>query len=437
MPTPIPYKYYKYEVNGKTYVDVIASENKPYGYTEISFAEFEPLAKAMPNPNDGWKAPGSFWDSLNDAQKSGGPSNMVMGVDPLTGKTVQMTKQEYDAIQKEQADLASGALVKTGKDGIYVPAGSAALQNMQNPGSVQNQTLPGGTSTGGKVGAADGPVVPGVTPGTSAGGTTTSGGNIFNQPVTGKSFQQSEAYKALSAEDKAFVDQAFSLINMGTEQDAAIFAKAIEAAKNLADPYYKSKISLANAAVGVQLARVSNNYEAAKEIIERTQRELIEDVDSSKNFLSMELQAEIARESKELGYDLLSIADEAAEKGITFATGARSRVEAEKRREEQYSDVIQSSNREYNYKVSELEKQAARGDEAARKELEAMTKEKELDIKDIGRTAEEILGTGNLPTIAGYTPVGGVTGQIEEDKQRTLISDVKGGIELAKDLITF
>ena len=295
-------------------------------------------------------------------------------------------------------------------------------------------TLPSGTTLGtyGQSLQASGALAPGATPGVAPGAT-----GPLATPITGKAFQGSDAYKALSAEDQQFINDAFAYITYGTEEDARRFATAVKQAKDLADPYFKSKLAISAAQVGVKVALEKNDYNAAKEIIERTQKELLEDVTSSKGFLSLEHQSDLAREAKDFGMDLLDIADSAAEKGITFATGARSRVESEQRRAQTYGDVVQSSTREFNFKVNELENRAARGDVSAKAELDRITKTKDLNLKNIGLGAEQILGSANLTPIEGYTPVGGITGSIEEEKERTIMSDIKGGIDLQKNLISY
>lgn len=452
---------------GYGYVPVGSAADKNYlqtGSLIVPEAQQQEAATTTSQPNTSTNASGSNSSgsvpSFNRSLSPGDTGDDVKALQSYLVSQGYMTQAEMDTGPgtygpKTKAAVtawqkAVGVVPKDDSEyGYFGPLSQAALK--------QQSTSGGQTSTSGKVGVADGPVVPGsetanilpnakpselaaspVTGTPASGGGD--GGNVFSTPVTGKAFQDTDAYKALSAEDKAFIDQAFNLISVGTEKDAEIFAQAVQKAMDLADPYFKSKIALAKAGVGVQLARLSNNYDAAKDLIEKTQKQLLEDVAANKGFLSIEQQAELAREAKDYGYDLSSIANEAADKGITFATGERSRVQAEQKRTDQYSDVVQSSNRDYNYKVAELEKAAARGDEAAATELANLTKDKELSLKDIGHSAEQILGSGNLtgiPGIDGYQPVGGVTGQIEEEKQRTLISDVKGAVDLSKDLISF
>lgn len=252
---------------------------------------------------------------------------------------------------------------------------------------------------------------------------------------TNVEFKNTDAYKALSDEDKSFVDMAFQLIAVGGEQEARFFANAITQAKAIADPYFKSQLTLAMGEIGGKIAELNLDYDTKREILDRTQKELLEDVSAQKEFLTLEQQADIARLTREYDQDILQIRDVAAERGLTFATGARSRVEAERQRGLTFSDVIESSRRRTNFRVRELELKASRGDVAAKKQLEAMTGQRRFGLASLGRVGEAQLGTANLPGIEGYVPTGGVPGEIEERKRKAIISDIGGLVSLQRGFL--
>ncbi|MCR4307640.1 MAG: hypothetical protein NUV80_03695, partial [Candidatus Berkelbacteria bacterium] len=201
-----------------------------------------------------------------------------------------------------------------------------------------------------------------------------------------------------------------------------IFADALTQAQALADPYTHAQLSLALGEYQSQLAFLQGDLERASEVITRTREELLQDVSASKEFLSLEQQADISKETEKYGEDLLTIADAATEKGLTFATGARSRALAEERRGTQFKDVIQSDQRIYNFKIRELELKAARGDVKAQKDLEDLRARNAFQLSQIGSAAETLLGSINLPSTPGYTPVGGVIGSIQQDENEAIIN---------------
>ena len=284
--------------------------------------------------------------------------------------------------------------------------------------------------------AAPAPAVSGQTPGV-AGDVNVGNANVGNliKTVSTAAFKSTAAYAALPQGLKDFVDIAYNLIEVGGEAEAKFFANAIAQAQAVADPYYKTQLALAKAEVMGSIAEKNNDYETRSEIITRARDEMMQDVGANKEFLSLEQQAEIARMVKDYDGDILQIADEAAEKGLTFATGARSRALAEERRSTQYADVVQSSQRRFNMQKRELELKASRGETAAQKELAALNASKGFALQGIGRAAEEVLGSANLPAIPGYNPTGGTLGSIEEAKRKAVASDVSGFMQLQKGFI--
>ncbi len=253
-----------------------------------------------------------------------------------------------------------------------------------------------------------------------------------------RAFHEFSAYKNLSEDDKFFIDEMFSLIQFGGEAEARIFANAIKQAKAIADPFFKAKLGLALAETIGQIAEVTGDFQTKKEILERARDELLEDVRLGRDFFTLEQQGDVARLSNDYQQDILQIADIAAEKGLTFATGARSRQLAESRRQDQFGDVFQSTTRRFNLRIKELELRASRGETAAQKELESLRGQRKLSLQQIGRGAEELLGTeavSGIGGLGGFTPVGGVIGNIEEQKRRSLISDVGAFVSLQQGFL--
>jgi len=294
-----------------------------------------------------------------------------------------------------------------GNPGFWGPRTIASLQSQPPPGGTP-PTPPGGTP----------PTPPGGTPPTPPGGTppTPPGGT---PPPATAAFKNSAAYKALSPELRELVDLGFSSFT-GTEAQQGAFSDALTQAQALADPYAKSQLALFKAEYGTAIAKTTSDFNTQREILDRTRNELAQDLASGKEFLSLENQADMAKTLRGYDEDLLTIADQAAEKGITFATGARSRALAEERRVTQFQDVVQSSSRRFNFQQKELELKAARGDTSAAKQLEALATKRGFDIESIGQAAEKVLGSTGVPATEGFTPVGGALGSIEQERRKSI-----------------
>lgn len=76
--------------------------------------------------------------------------------------------------------------------------------------------------------------------------------------------------------------------------------------------------------------------------------------------------------------------------------------------------------REYTQRIAELETDAARGNTEAQAQMVDLQRKLQASIQSAGRTAEQYLGTQNLPNIQGYAPLGNVTGQLYEDKVKDI-----------------
>ena len=252
----------------------------------------------------------------------------------------------------------------------------------------------------------------------------------FSSPVTGK-FKDSAAYKALSAEERELVDLAFNVNFQGDEAEYEAYASALSNAMQLADPYAKSQLAMAKAEVGLALAKTTDDFKRSRDILERTRIELASDIKMYKDELSLEQQSDMATVLRGYDEDMLTIADQAAEKGLTFATGARSRELAESRRGEQYQDVVQSSRRQFNLKNKELELKAARGDQEAVDKLAELDANKGFQLTEIGQKAEQLLGSVEASkAVGGFAPAGGALGSIEQERRKSILDIAQQGVKV-------
>jgi len=267
---------------------------------------------------------------------------------------------------------------------------------------------------------------------TTAGGVQNAQNIAANKPTAAYAYKNSAAYQALSAEAKNFVDLGYDTISVGSELEAQQLSDAIAHAVGVAEPYYRAQLILALGEIQGAIARQKGDYETKYRIIKATRDRIAEDVSIQSGNLTLEQQSDLSKIVRGFDEDLLAIADTASEKGLAFATGARSKILADERRREEYQDVVQSSKREYNYKINELRTKASRGDEDAAAELADLEKGNTLALQKIGRTAETVLGSANMPNVPGYVAGGGVIGSIEEDKRKSILSDVTGMMQLQK-----
>lgn len=339
-----------------------------------------------------------------------------------------------DTVKKLQDYLVSkGYMTQTDVNtgyGIYGPKTTTAVTKLQQDLKVDNSSGPGyfGTKTlqalssqsssGGSSdgGGTSGPAGTGGTGGTSA---TVD----YTAPVTGVEFKNSDAYKSLSPELQKLVDMGYSVYLKGGEAEAKIFSDSLTKATELADPYAKAQLGLFRATFLTQIAKTESDYSFAADALQKTRDQLAQDLKNNKDYLNLSQQADMATALRNYDNDLLTIGDQAAEKGITFATGARSRALAEDQRTAQYQDVIQSSNRDLNFKINELTLQAQRGDTQAKDKLDQLNANQGFDLASIGQNAEKILGSTGAADLGvpRYTPSGGNLGTVEQERRKSII----------------
>lgn len=76
----------------------------------------------------------------------------------------------------------------------------------------------------------------------------------------------------------------------------------------------------------------------------------------------------------------------------------------------------EATQRNYAKQISDLEADAASGNVEAQAQIADLQRKLQSSIQEAGRSAEAYLGTERTSNIPGYTPLGGVTGTIEEEK---------------------
>ncbi len=218
------------------------------------------------------------------------------------------------------------------------------------------------------------------------------------------------------------------------------------------------------------------DFESQEKYLQEKIRRIEEDLTIGKDRLSVDEQAELARLKRGYEVDLENLREAVAQSGLTFSS---KRSLAEQRLATEHEDIVESTKREFQRKLQDLQLQAERGDMDAKRQLEeyerqygetiaslerqqaqyigatgyfATTSEefrrklqdlqteatrgnlsaqnalKDIEtkygrsIEEIGREAEKYLGTAELPDIKGYTPLGGVRGQAEEEKLSDIMS---------------
>lgn len=193
-------------------------------------------------------------------------------------------------------------------------------------------------------------------------------------------------------------------------------------AKEQAEPYWKGVLRVAHDTISNSLADITGDYEYKKKKAEANIKEINDTLANDKDFLTLEQQAELAREESKYQQDLDQIKETMASRGLSFST---IKEEAEAQRDEEQQDIVESTKRLYGYKLRNTDITAQNKLATQNTDLAEAERQKASKIKSLGTEAESKLGTENLPTIQGYTPMGNVTGDLYEQKVKDIYERAK------------
>jgi hypothetical protein len=180
-----------------------------------------------------------------------------------------------------------------------------------------------------------------------------------------------------------------------------------------AEPYWKNIILIAQDEILRSFEASQGDFESSIQRQQRITQNIQQDLATNKDYLTLEQQNELSNLSKSYKLNQEQIIEGAAERGLTFST---KRSLAESRLAEANQGMVESTNRQYNKQLADLQTASSRDTLEAQKQIEELQRKAQENTTAIGRGAEKYLGTGNLPSLPGYTPIGDISGDIYEDK---------------------
>jgi len=262
--------------------------------------------------------------------------------------------------------------------------------------------------------------------GAGAGG---AGGGQAGQPTT--AYKDSQAYQDLPDALKDLVDTSFATLFKGEEADFVKLNEAIKQAQAIVDPFFAAQLALTRASLVDSVARTTKSFEFGQEAIKRIRDELIEDISLAGEQLGLEEQAQLSSAIRQFDTNVLDLRDAAAQKGTTFGEGRLTLSGDIEQAQTESAEIIQSTRRKANFQRQELSQRAQQGDRGARAKLAEGESDFGFDLQDIGRRAEEILGStgatglaADAPELSGVNFVGGVLGNIEVQRQQSFAREL-------------
>lgn len=231
-----------------------------------------------------------------------------------------------------------------------------------------------------------------------------------------------ESFKQLSPDDQKFLNEYYNTLKTQDEENQKILAQALETAKAQADPYFAEKIRMVQDELLRALGGQAEDFASRKRDLELRIEQIAEDLVTGKGRLSIDEQAELARQQRSYEYQLEDLIEGASHKGLTFST---KRALAESRLATEQTDIVESTKREFQRRITDIQTAASRGDIEAQNLLKDYERMYGENVTTLIRGAEAQLGTENLPSgtssLPGLGALGGVTGSLAEEKQSDIL----------------
>lgn len=248
----------------------------------------------------------------------------------------------------------------------------------------------------------------------------TPGTGTFSQ-YDDSTLRNSPEFKALSPEDQDAVLAVFGAIAGNDKEQAARLAEAFSAASKINDPYFNQQLRIAVDAIERGYVSIDEEGAYAQLQLDRRRADLNEDLERTKEYLTAEQATALRDIERSYGVELENLQQNLAATGFTSSSR---RLNKEGLLNEATGDLRESTNRKFGFQIASSELDAERGNRDITSEVERLkqlTQEKKLDFL---RSAEQQVGTGNLPSLSGDvpSPLGGIYGDLPSQKLQNTIN---------------
>lgn len=233
--------------------------------------------------------------------------------------------------------------------------------------------------------------------------------------------KNNEYFKALDDEGKALAAQYYKTLASGSAEEATKFSNALQVALKQADPYWKEKLRVVTDELERSLSSSDKDLGAKEEEYSRRIREIEEDLTYNRDQLTIEQQAELARQARGYRDDLDMVRETMAERGLSSST---IKTRTEERLSQVNDDIVESTTRKYNRDQRNLGVTAGRNITTYQKNLEELRRSiSESKIGNV-RKVESVLGTDATKMIpgAGNLTLGGLSGSIKDEQANDVLA---------------
>jgi len=226
-----------------------------------------------------------------------------------------------------------------------------------------------------------------------------------------------DSYNKMTPDQQELVKYNFEIGTADSKDKATKLQAALDEATKQADPYWKSFLTVAKDEVSRAFDDTKQEYGFQKQDLETKIAQISEDLTKNRDFYTLEQQSDLAKLKQSYEQQRDGVIEDAANKGLTFSTKKEVPLQ---QLSEYNANVVESTNRSYAKKQEDLAINASRDTTLATTKIGQLSTELGAKLTSIGRTAEQDLGTSNLPPLEGYNPLGDVSGNYYEKKVKDI-----------------
>lgn len=252
--------------------------------------------------------------------------------------------------------------------------------------------------------------------GTSSSSGTQQGGSSAPSLVPGE-IESNPLYATLSDDQKKLIGLAYQASTATSAEARAKLNAALADAIKVVDPIMKEQIRLVQDELNRNVTSTSADSKSNIDQLNERIRQIKEDLAYNRENLSIDQQQELSQALAAHEEKLYQTQQSMAESGLAFSSP---RARAEDLLKSEYQDMTESTTRKYNRANRTNDVTAARDVATLTRNAADLERNKGERLTTLARSAEEKVGSGNLPSVPGVTPLGNVTGTIEQNKQKLL-----------------
>jgi hypothetical protein len=160
-----------------------------------------------------------------------------------------------------------------------------------------------------------------------------------------------DAYQRLSPDQQSFVEFNYKTLNSDNKEKVTNLKQSLLEATKQADPYWKSYLAVAQDEVTRAFSDVMNTSEYQKNELETKIKNIADDLAKNKDFYTLEQQSDLAKLKQSYEAQRTNVIEDAASKGLTFST---QREVPLKQLEDYNSNVVESTNRQYEKRIGDI-----------------------------------------------------------------------------------